>query len=103
MNPNKPKEDRNKQIYQDRVSGMSYRQLMMKYDLSLGRLQNIVDREAGREPTAVVSTEILPTQTYEPAYVLQKLQMHVRRILERLPGVTFDQFTSDWVLGDGIL
>jgi hypothetical protein len=44
--------DRNHQIYQAKLNGMSYRQLMAKYNLALSRLQVIVAREQQQQQSA---------------------------------------------------
>jgi uncharacterized protein with HEPN domain len=102
MNSPLLKDERNKQIYQDRLNGMSYRDLMKKYDLALSRLQAIVDREAGRSHVEIPS-EYPPTETYEPAYILEKLRIHVSRILSVSPGMTLDQFKSEWPMADALV
>jgi Mor family transcriptional regulator len=43
-----PKEKRNQKIYADRTKGMTWRALIVKYDLSLTRLQFIIKRQSLR-------------------------------------------------------
>ena len=38
------KVERNQEIYKKKMSGMTYRQLSIDYDLSINRLQQIVNR-----------------------------------------------------------
>lgn len=44
------KPERNILIYQDRLSGLSWYQLSLKYNLSLKTIQNIVKRLIQKEP-----------------------------------------------------
>ena len=45
----KEKTKRNRAIYKDREKGMSWRNLVQKYDLSVGVLRTIVAREKLKE------------------------------------------------------
>jgi uncharacterized protein len=45
MNSPLEQPDRNRQIYLDKINGMTFRDLSKKYDLSINRLQFIVQRE----------------------------------------------------------
>lgn len=42
------KKDRNKQIYQDKLSGLSWADLIRKYNLSYYALWRIINREKNR-------------------------------------------------------
>lgn len=42
------KTKRNQKIYKEKMSGVTYRQLIKKYDLSLSCIYNIVKREQKR-------------------------------------------------------
>lgn len=43
-----PKTKRNVKIFQEKMSGMTYRQLVKKYDLSQSCIYNIIRREQKR-------------------------------------------------------
>jgi Mor family transcriptional regulator len=43
-----PKTERNKQVYEDKKT-MSYKDLIVKYNLSLATLQNIIRRQENKE------------------------------------------------------
>jgi Mor family transcriptional regulator len=43
------KRERNKQLYQDKINGMSYTEVCRKYNISLTRVQQIFRRERAKD------------------------------------------------------